>query len=190
MLDQLPPGTIEVAFTLIAAIAAYFGGKKKEASRKITEFETEFRQLLRKQNIFPSPKVKRRSREYVDEALQENIEEYDGDSVPFDVYLSDNNYFLPTSPETMAEAKLFNVFEYLPYRPERFDCEDYASAYMTFTAFLFGTNSVGTVYDYSSEHAYNIIIYADGTMELFEPQTGKVVERGEDYQLQSGFIVL
>ena len=191
MLDQLPPGTVPVVTVLVAAIASYFTGKKKEASKKITEFETEFRELLTEQGIFPSPKVKRESKEFVEQALIEEIEAFDGSSVPIDLYQSDSDYFLPVSPETMKEAKTFNIFQYFPYRPTRFDCEDYASAYMTFAAFLFGTNGVGTVYDYSSAHAYNIILYSNGTIELYEPQTGEVVETGPDtdYSLKSGMIV-
>jgi len=191
MLDQLPPGIVPVVTVLVAAIASYFTGKKKEASKKITEFETEFRELLTEQGIFPSPKVKRESRDFVEQSLKEEIEAFDGSSVPIDLYRSDSDYYLPVSSETMKEAKVFNIFQYLPYRPDRFDCEDYASAYMTFAAFLFGTNGVGTVYDYSSAHAYNIILYSNGTIELYEPQTGEVVETGPDtdYSLKSGMIV-
>jgi len=191
MLDQLPPGTVPLVSTIIAALVAYFGGKKKEASKKITEFETEFRELLTEQGLFPSPKVKRESKEFVEQSLQDEIEAFDGSSVPIDLYQSDSDYYLPVSPETMKEAKAFNIFQYFPYRPERFDCEDYASAYMTFAAFLFGTNGVGTVYDYSSAHAYNIILYSNGAIELYEPQTGEVVETGPDtdYSLDSGMIV-
>ena len=192
MIDQLPPGTIPVATTLVAAILAYFGGKKKEAKRKIVEFETEFRELLREQGIFPSPDVKRRNREFVDESLKEEIEAYDGSDVPIKVYRSDGEYFLPATKDDMEEARVFNPYQYLPYRPERFDCEDYASAYAVFASFLFGTNGVGVMYDYTADHAYNVIVYSDGSIEVYEPQTGEVIdpESDEDYSLQSGLLVI
>lgn len=191
MLDQLPPQTVPVAVGLIAIVASYFSGKYREGKKKLAQLETDLRQLLRDQDIFPSPKVRRETSSFVEESLKENIDGYDGGSVPFNVYTSDGTYYLPANKSTMTEAKQFNPFEYLPYRPERFDCEDYASAYMTFAAFLFGTNGVGTIYDFGAGHAYNIILYSDGSIELYEPQTGQVVEPGSEdkYSLESGMIV-
>jgi hypothetical protein len=70
-------------------------------------------------------------------------------------------------------------------------------AYATLSAFLWGTNCVGVVFDWSAGHAYNIIVYANGTVQLYEPQESQVVEFGDtlvgtdsDYKLDNGLVLL
>ncbi|EGQ44217.1 MAG: hypothetical protein J07AB43_02760 [Candidatus Nanosalina sp. J07AB43] len=186
MLDQLPPQTIPVVLGLIAILASYFGGKYKKG-----KLETNLRDLLRENDVFPSPEVVKHDSSFIEKSLKDNIDNYDESPVPFKLHTSDSTYYVPTSKATMKEAKTFNIFEYLPYRPDRFDCEDYAAAYMTFVSFFFGSNAVGTVYDFGAGHAYNIILYSDGSMELYEPQDGRVVEHSDDtkYALESGVII-
>jgi hypothetical protein len=80
----------------------------------------------------------------------------------------------------------------LLYRPGRFDCEDYALTYKTLIAMLMGINTVGVVIDWSGAHAYNIVMTADGTVSLYEPQEGCVVEVGaeERHEFQNVTILL
>jgi hypothetical protein len=133
---------------------------------------------------------------FIKDRLKQKIEAYDGSAVPVRVVMTDGTYFAPTNPSTMVEAKDFNVFEYVPYRPDFFDCENFAMAYKVFSAFLWGTNCVGVAFDWSAGHAYNIIVYADGTVQLYEPQESKVVEFGDvlagsdpDYKLDNGLVL-
>jgi hypothetical protein len=43
---------------------------------------------------------------------------------------------------------------------------------------LMGINTVGVVIDWSGAHAYNILMTADGTVNLYEPQGGYIAEPG------------
>lgn len=192
LLNSLGPEVAAIVVTAVAALLAYKGGKKKEAQKHIVELENNIREYLRDEGLFPSPTTSKVDKQRVDEILKENVEEYEGDAVPIRVILTDGNYYLPANKSEMVEAKRFNVFEYLPYRPDRFDCENFAAAYKTFAAFLWGTNGVATVIDWSGGHAYNIIIYATGEIEFYEPQEDRVVEIGEeeDYQMENATILL
>ena len=55
----------------------------------------------------------------------------------------------------------------------------------------FGLNNVGLVIDYSGGHAYNIIIFKDGSVKLFEPQTDRWARAGRgNYKFQWGHIII
>lgn len=67
------------------------------------------------------------------------------------------------------------------YRPEVHDCEDFARGFRNFCVKpQNGVSAVGTVYDWSNAHAYNIVYHADGSLNFFEPQKGEVVELGDE----------
>lgn len=196
MLEQIPPEIIGVATLLAGAAAAYFRNEQKKAKSKYLKAESDLRGFLREQGIFPNPETQEISRKFIDDALEEKIDAYDGSAVPIRTVFSDGTYYAPKNEETMIEARKFNLFEYLPYRPAFFDCENFAMAYATLSAFLWGTNCVGIAFDWSAGHAYNIIVYADGTVELYEPQESKVVEFGDvlagsesDYKLDNGLVL-
>lgn len=86
----------------------------------------------------------------------------------------DKHYFAPHTLVTDV-GKITGV---LPYRPERFDCEDFAALYKVMHAFVLGVNAVGIVVDWTGGHAYNIVIMSDGSVNLVEPQNGKVIKPG------------
>ena len=192
LLSYLGPEVAAIVVTAVAALLAYKGGKKKEAQKHIVELENNIRSYLRDEGLFPSPETTQVEKQRVDEILKDKIEDYNGDAVPIRVILTDGKYYLPNNKSEMVDAKTFNVFEYLPYRPDRFDCENFASAYKTFAAFLWGTNGVATVIDWSGGHAYNIIVYETGEVEFYEPQEGEVIEigQGEKYQMDNATILL
>jgi hypothetical protein len=86
----------------------------------------------------------------------------------------DKYYF---APHTLV-SDVGRITGVLPYRPERFDCEDYAALYKVLHAFVLGVNAIGIVVDWTGGHSYNIVILSDGTVKLIEPQNGKVVDPG------------
>jgi len=62
-----------------------------------------------------------------------------------------------------------------PYTLDRFDCDKYATYFRASVAWFFGINAVGIVLDYSSQHAYNIIMPHDVDKPLlYEPQTDEI----------------
>lgn len=189
-IPQLPPQAAAVLGLIATALAAYYGGKKK--GKKILEVEQELREFLRNEGIFPSPNTREISEKEVERYLKQAIPKYDGTGVPIRVRLTDNRYLAPMDQSQMERAKRLNPFEYLPYRPALFDSDNYAAAYSSFASFLWGTNTVGAVFDDTADHAYNVIIYADGTVEFYEPQDNQVVELSDegDYQLDNGFVLL
>jgi len=189
--EVLPPEVVGFIVALIAAYTAYKGGRKKEAHKQFAELESNIREYLKEEGIFPSPDVVQTDKDRVNDILKAEIDNYDGSAVPVKTIFTDGNYYLPTEKEQMDEAKMFNPFEYLPYRPSRFDCENFAAAFKVFSAFLWGTNGVGMVIDWSGGHAYNVIVYSTGEIEFYEPQEGELVEigQGEKYQMENATIM-
>lgn len=113
------------------------------------------------------------------------------------LHLSDSQY---TVVDQTTWAQVMQVFAkvYLPYTPEKRDCDDYAFAFRGNVPMAFELNSVGIVIDYTGQHAYNIVVTKedDGLhVKLVEPQSDSFVlsnsESGADsapYALQYGTI--
>ena len=57
------------------------------------------------------------------------------------------------------------------YIAEKYDCDNFAFSFKARVDRRFHVNTVGFVIDYDAGHAYNIIIFADGTSKIFEPQS-------------------
>jgi len=76
---------------------------------------------------------------------------------------------------------------------EKYDCDNFAFSFKARMDRRFHLNNVGLVVDYSGSHAYNCVVFADGTAELFEPQNDMIVTKqmGKGlYKCESGFIVI
>jgi len=79
------------------------------------------------------------------------------------------------------------------YVAEKYDCDNFAFSFKARMDRKFHLNNVGLVIDYSGGHAYNCVIFADGTAELFEPQTDKFVTSRigtGQYVCKDGLIIL
>ena len=77
------------------------------------------------------------------------------------------------------------------YVSEQYDCDNFAFNFKARVARKFGINSVGLVVDYSGGHAYNVIVFSDGTWKLFEPQTDRFPRLGTgQYKFENGFILI
>lgn len=78
------------------------------------------------------------------------------------------------------------------YVAEKYDCDNFAFSFKARMDRKFHLNNVGLVIDYSGGHAYNCVVFSDGTAELFEPQSDRFVTdrigTGQ-YKCQEGIIV-
>ena len=77
------------------------------------------------------------------------------------------------------------------YVTEQYDCDNFAFNFKARVARKFGVNSVGLVIDYSGGHAYNLIVFSDGTWKIFEPQSDGWPTLGTGmYKFEDGFILI
>lgn len=66
------------------------------------------------------------------------------------------------------------------YELDYFDCVDFTGVFRFGVARRYNVNSIGLVITYAgTPHAFNIIVFDDGTAELFEPQSDRFIEPGE-----------
>lgn len=168
---------VDIAVSIVQELLQ---GDRGSASTKASQFEQQIRDALREGGAFPSPETKKIDPTAVESILQEEIEKNNASPVPIEVILTDNVYYAPLNKSEMDKAKKYNIFQYLPYRPEVFDTDNFATAYSVVCAFLFGTNAVATVYDTDNDNYYNIIVYADATVQYFDPTTSEVVDPQEN----------
>lgn len=97
----------------------------------------------------------------------------------------DNRYFTVKYKKWNIILVLFKWISWKRYRPEVYDCDDFAHTFRSFISTFAGINTVGVVigtfYDIDEEyrHAWNIIITEEGDYYMLEPQTMKFV--GENY---------
>jgi len=74
---------------------------------------------------------------------------------------------------------------------DQYDCDNFAFNFKARVARKFGVNSVGLVVDYSGKHAYNLIVFSDGTWKIFEPQSDRWPNPGSGlYKFEEGFILI
>lgn len=79
------------------------------------------------------------------------------------------------------------------YQREIFDCENFAIAFKSHVDWQFGLNQVGIVIDYAAGHGYNLAIFPDGRVMLFEPQNDQLfvwANRAAQYVLKNSFVLI
>lgn len=188
--DQLPSVVVPLVGTIAAVVSAYLGSRSESGKRAAIKFETELRKIVDNRLGIPTPSTRELSEDDLDVALIEAIPAYDGDDNPVDVVTSDGIWLAPVTDDLGLVRTLASAPQWLPYRPERFDCENFAGAFRVLAAFVGGVNTVGVVYDWSAGHAYNVIVDADGSVQFYEPQSDEVVEVGSgNYLLEDAHII-
>jgi len=185
MLPELPPELIGIVVTISGALGIYYR-KRIMGNASEAETETALRNYLANAGL-PTPKQTEVSKQHVLESINEAVPDEDAD-----ILTLDGTYYAPT---TRAEAEkmliLGDILDYFPYRPDRFDCENYALFLSSLTALIFGVNTVALVVDWSEGYAYNLVVTAQGDAFAVESQTGEVVELGEGgYDLSNGEVHL
>ena len=83
------------------------------------------------------------------------------------------------------------------YRPEFFDCDDFARCQAALVSLHFDINGCGQVYDISGQHSYNVILVSGGSSletRIVEPQAGSILPKSMvgqgHYPETSGFVVI
>ena len=74
-----------------------------------------------------------------------------------------------------------------------FDCENFAFHTKSETDLYFHINSIGLVIDYAAGHSYNVVVLANGTVKIIEPQSDgmwKWSEAPDKFYGREGAIVL
>jgi len=103
----------------------------------------------------------------------------------------DNKYWTCTKVEfqRILETNTINEKQYVL---DQFDCDNFAFNLKAQVAKEYGLNNVGMVIDNSGGHAYNVVIFRDGTAELLEPQSDRWIIPGESkmYSFKKGIILL
>jgi len=103
----------------------------------------------------------------------------------------DNKYWT-CSEKDWKKIIEFDWTDEKKYVTEQYDCDNFAFNFKARVARKFGLNSVGLVIDYSGGHAYNLIVFSDGTWKIFEPQSDNFPYTiGEGlYKFEEGFILI
>lgn len=105
----------------------------------------------------------------------------------------DGTYRL-TNQSNFLNIVAWDWLDALPYISERFDCENFAIAFKSIVDLHFKLNQVGIVIDYQSGHAYNLVVYPDGNISVFEPQFDGLYLWSERitkfYSLSGAFVLL
>jgi len=160
---------------VLVPIAGYVFGKQRGRKAKIS-LESELRDALESRFGIPDVSDKRVDKSHIGATVEADAPQ--SATLEFD-YL-DGTYFAPDPDDIDLIINVASITRLLPYRPERYDCENFAGFAWTLSALVLGINTVGLVVDYSGSHAYNVVVDAEGNAHWFEPQTGKRVQIGEE----------
>ena len=107
-----------------------------------------------------------------------------------DILALDNKY-LVTNLKDMKKIIEWDWTDNRKYIAEKYDCDNFAFSFKAMVDRKFNVNNVGLVIDYSAGHAYNIIVFNDGTVKLFEPQSDKWPRIGTNmYKFEEGKILI
>ena len=105
--------------------------------------------------------------------------------------LSLDNKYLGTNQADMKKIIEWDWTDNRKYIAEKYDCDNFAFSFKAMVDRKFNVNNVGLVIDYSAGHAYNIIVFNDGTVKLFEPQSDKWPRIGTSmYKFEEGKILI
>jgi len=88
----------------------------------------------------------------------------------------DDKYYT-TDMDTMKQIIKWDWTDTRKYLEDTFDCDKFATYFKSRMAIDYGINAIGIILDYSSAHAYNIIITKDSQgirWNLYEPQTDNI----------------
>jgi len=93
---------------------------------------------------------------------------------PLQLELVDAKYQVP-SLDYFLGAALADLIDQKPYVPEFMDCDDFALWFKAMCSIYYGITSIGLVRDYSIRHAYNAVVFQEGNIMLWEPQTDSLM---------------
>ena len=107
----------------------------------------------------------------------------------------DKNYYT-VGYETFKKIIEWDWTDTRKYLVDVFDCDDFAVYFKARMAIEFNINAIAVVLDYSSAHAYNIVILKDCSgvrWYIYEPQTDqlfKFEERDTKYYAMRDYVII
>ena len=104
----------------------------------------------------------------------------------------DAKYYL-TNRKNFLNIIAYDWVDSWKYIPDVGDCDKSAVALKSHVNWIFRLNQVGIVIDYGSGHAYILVIYANGKVDVLEPQTDGLylwTQRPQQFYPLKGAIVL
>jgi len=140
------------------------------------KLETHIRKRLARYGL-PHYDVAEQDSEFL-KAMMQNYVDKHGVQPDIDWTFLDKTYFVPDRRPDDFDR----LIDLMLYRPERYDCDDFALMYKSAYALFHGVNAIGFVIDWDgSSHAYNIVWTHNG-VHIIEPQTGvEMVPDETDY---------
>jgi hypothetical protein len=175
--------TLDPVVVSILGLAAAIVGVAALPTARRRVAETAIRRLLAQWIDTPTSEPIKKSTLWG--AVHEHIDPKDVQFVT-----ADGSYYATDRDGVESLARIGDALDWLPYRPDRFDCEEFAELVVALAAFVGGVNAVGVVYDWSGSHAYNVVVTTDDEAIFVESQTGEIVSVGEgDYALDDATII-
>jgi len=175
--------TLDPAVVSILGLAAAILGMAALPTARRRVAETAIRGLLAR--WIGTPTSESIGESTLREAVHEHIDRSD-----VRIVTADGSYYATDRDGVRSLAQIGDALDWLPYRPERFDCEEYAELLVALAAFVGGVNACGVVYDWSGSHAYTVFVTSDGEAVFVESQTGEIVDVGEgNYTLNDATII-
>ena len=87
-------------------------------------------------------------------------------------YITDNSCRLMTM-SNLTKIMNKSIIKYIPYTPEKFDCDDYAKVLNGVMGLICPNNCFGIAW--SKTHAFNICMLSDHNIYIIEPQTNSII---------------
>jgi hypothetical protein len=184
--SYLTPYLAELLVSVLGITIAYLGGKKREARKHLINAEDTVRDLAEQRLNLPSPETEPITSERIRAAIADAVTP----DATIDIYLTDKTWFAPLPSELPLLRDIAGSVSWLPYRPARFDRDNYAQTYATVASLVAGVNTVGVFIDLNSDSIYVVIVDADANATFYEPREGRQVPMGEgEYTLSDAVIV-
>lgn len=165
---------------VLSLVVAYKRGKDRKARRLYVELESRIRGLLAQLGLVSHPTVTEVGRDEVKSALEGAFGGPDSPKLVF----TDSTY-TATDRAGIGQISEYDILRYAPYRPEVYDCEEFAQLFDVSAELVYGISAIGVCYDWGEGHAYNVVVLDDGSVICYEPQEGELVDVGETLELAS-----
>lgn len=160
---------------------------RRRGNRSLSMFN-EFRRMRRRRKTVKKTNPRQMTSEEITTALRTLSGYREGKWQRINL---DNKYWTCTKTEFQRVVDA-NTIDEKKYVVDQFDCDNFAFNFKAQVALQFNLNNVGMVIDHSGRHAYSVVIFSNGTAELFEPQNDKWVTPGESkaYTFKEGIVII
>lgn len=114
------------------------------------------------------------------DTVVERLEGFDGFEQHDIFFWFDYTYRLPDREDFRAYA-VHDGINMREYRDEIYDCDDFSWAFMALVSNRYAINGIGLVITRDPDaHVCNVVLFQDGTVELWEPQDDEFKTDSDD----------